>query len=173
MQKRRPEPKLRQLNRPPTLFPMPDWSGILGQEFFIELIHQLQIRNEREPERRIGDLWKLNAKPEERFLAHVNAVLKMYGAPEPFSIIPGSDDYDPAPWRRVVRDMLADILDLDRFGDLKGLVESFSKLVFGNMPDRFEYAAFYLAHVQVNTQHPGLAKAKNTGRPRRWSPLRL
>jgi hypothetical protein len=129
-----------------------------------------------------------------KFEAHVDAVLKMYGAPvKPLASTPeelreavaayhryldaGDEvpmDYDAAAWRRVVRDMLADMLGLDLF-DFDRMLESFAELMtLGDDPAfRFENSAYHLANVLVNTQHPGLIRGKRTGRPNRWSPLRL
>jgi hypothetical protein len=129
-----------------------------------------------------------------KFQAHVDAVLKMYGAPvKPIARTPeelreaaaayhryldaGDEvpvDYNVAAWRRVVRDMLADMLGLDGF-DFDRMLESFAELMaLGEDPAfRFEDAAHHLAQAQVNTQYPGLIRGKRTGRPRRWSPVQL
>src|SRR5262249_42533463 len=149
---------------------------------------QLDLRNDPEAHRRAGHLRMLDVRSDawsgadRKFQAHVDAVLKMYGAPA-ISQIPGSDveptNYDRAAWRRVARDMLADWLDLDPFifGDLKGLLQSFSNLMDmasgGNAVFRYETSARHIACVLVNTQHPGLIRAKRTGRPNQLSPLRL
>src|SRR5262245_24480888 len=89
MQKRRPEPKLRRLRRPQTAWPRRHRTGILGNEFLCELQHQLLIRNEPDAHYRAARLFMIDERSDpfrgnvRKFQAHVDAVLKMYGAPVP------------------------------------------------------------------------------------------
>jgi hypothetical protein len=186
MQKGRREPKLRRLRRPQTAFPRLRRIGVLGDDFLWELNHQLHIRNDPQAHCRAGHLWMLDtqsdaySEADRRIDAHVEAVLKMYGAPDDIDLIPGSDvvpsNYDSAAWRRVARDMLIDVLDIDpRYFDADALLDSFnSSCVFDDYPDlSSEPSARHLARVIVNTQYPGLIRSSRTGRPNRWHPVKL
>ena len=109
---------------------------------------------------------------DQRFDAHVDAVLKMYGAPTDSRT--GSDlepiNNDSTAWRRVAHALLVDVLDLGIFDDSDQILESFAESLSGG---GYENVANHFAIIVVNTQHPGLRRTKRTGRPNRWSPLRL
>ena len=172
--------KLRSLHRPQTAFPRRRRRGILGIEFLLELHHQLEVRNVSHPWSHSSHLWMLDgdtdvyAWADQRFDAHVDAVLKMYGAPTDSRT--GSDlepiNNDPTAWRRVAHDLLVDVLNLID-ADSDQILESFAESLDGGGESNYKNAANHLAIVVVNTQHPGLRRTKRTGRPNRWSPLRL
>jgi hypothetical protein len=173
--------KLRSLHRPPTAFPRRRRRGILGVEFLLELNHQLELRNLSNPYSHSSHLDMLDhdtdvyAWADQRFDAHVDALLDMYGAPTDSRT---SSDQEPinndsTAWRRVALALLIDVLDLGIFDDSDQILESCAESLYGGGESKYENVARHFATIVVNTQHPGLRLTKRTGRPNRWSPLRL